>query len=37
MEVWRVPARRAINGDAGCRGQIDELVISNRPRAEIAG
>jgi DNA adenine methylase len=29
LEVWRVPARRAINSKASSRGPVDELIISN--------
>jgi DNA adenine methylase len=34
LRAWRVPARRAINRNAGSRGPVEEYLISNvRPRA----
>jgi DNA adenine methylase len=37
LEVWRVPARRAINSKASSRGPVDELIISNVRAVALAG
>ncbi len=38
LRAWRVPARRSVNSNAGKRGAVQELVVSNlRPRAAAAG
>jgi DNA adenine methylase len=36
LEIHRVPARRAINSRASARGVVDELVITNARRVELA-
>jgi DNA adenine methylase len=36
LEVWRVPARRAINSKASSRGPVDELIISNVKAVALA-
>jgi hypothetical protein len=37
LRVRRVPARRAINSRASARGPVDELIITNAPKAPRPG